>query len=75
MRQARARLRARDVLAEWADLRAGWGDETVGPSQTQLYVTLMRAMGMPDETFGIESVQRRDGSTLMMRGVLPELVA
>jgi hypothetical protein len=54
---------------------AGWSTERVGPSQTQLYVTLMRAMGMPDETFGVESVRTSSGSTLPMRGVLPELVA
>ena len=47
----------------------------MGPAQNQLYVTLMRAMGMSADAFGVESVQRVDGSTLSMRGELPELVA
>ncbi len=58
-----------------ATIEAGWGRETVGPSQTQLYITLMRAMGMSDETFGMTSVPRVGGGTLELRGVLPELLA
>jgi hypothetical protein len=56
-------------------LDVGWGFQTnVGPSQNQLYVTLMQAMGMTDDAFGITSVQRADGSTLSLRGPLAELV-
>jgi hypothetical protein len=57
------------------EIGAGWSRDFVGPSQSQLYVTLMRAMGMTNETFGIESVRKVDGSTLSLGGVLPELVA
>jgi hypothetical protein len=54
----------------------GWGHfVNVGPSQNQLYVTLMRAMGMSVDAFGIESVPRADGGTLSLRGHLPELLA
>lgn len=58
-----------------SEIGAGWGRERVGPGQNRLYVTLMRAMGMSSDAFGVESVQRTDGSTLSLRGELPELVA
>lgn len=54
---------------------AGWGHFTnVGPAQNRLYVTLMRGMGMPDDSFGIESVPRADGGTVSLRGPLTELM-
>lgn len=54
---------------------AGWGFETrVGPSQNQLYVTLMRAMGMAEDEFGVASVTKSDGSALSLRGPLAELM-
>lgn len=56
-------------------IRAGWGFYTnVGPAQNQLFVTLMRAMGMPNESFGVERVARADGSTLSLTGPLTELM-
>ncbi|MDQ3035214.1 MAG: DUF1552 domain-containing protein [Myxococcota bacterium] len=56
-------------------IRAGWGHlANVGPSQNQLYVTLMQAMGMENDRFGIESVARADASTLSLRGPLAELM-
>lgn len=53
----------------------GWGHvNDVGPAQNRLYVTLMRAMGMTNDAFGIESVNRADGSALSLRGPLAELM-
>jgi hypothetical protein len=57
------------------EVRGGWSSTMVGPSHSQLYVTIMRALGMPDETFGIESVTKTDGTALSLRGALPELLA
>ena len=48
----------------------GWDEYRLGGSNGQLYVTLMQAMGMPDETFGASSIQG-----LAIRGPLPELLA
>lgn len=56
-------------------LDVGWGFQTnVGPSQNQLYVSLMRAMGMSDDSFGVDRVSRADGSSLSLRGPLAELM-
>ncbi len=56
-------------------IRAGWGFfANVGPAQNRFYVTLMRAMGMPNESFGIERVSRADDSTLSLTGPLTELM-
>ena len=58
------------------NIGAGWGHfADVGPAQNRLYVTLMRMMGMSDSSFGIESIQKSDGSTLSLRDPLPELLA
>lgn len=57
------------------DIRGGWSSDMVGPAQNRLYVTLMRAMGMTADAFGVESVERADGRTLSLRGELPELLA
>ena len=45
----------------------------IGPSRNQLFVTLLRAFGFEDETFGMAEVRRDDGSILSMRGTLREL--
>jgi hypothetical protein len=59
-----------DVGSPW-DMH---GSHMMGPSLNRLYVTLMRAMGLPDESFGMESCTLMDGSTHDMRGVLSELL-
>lgn len=47
---------------------------SIGPSHSQLYVSLMHAMGMTDrDSFGLPEVTRQDGSTLSLRGPLPML--
>lgn len=48
----------------------GWNEYRLGGSNGQLYVTLMQSMGMPDETFGVTSVQG-----MPIRGPLQELLA
>ena len=45
-----------------------------GPSISQLYTTLLRSFGW-EEDFGLTEVTRRDGSTIDLRGALPELHA
>jgi hypothetical protein len=56
------------------EVRGGWATYSIGPSHSQLYVSIMQALGMPDESFGIDSVPLADGSTLSLRGPLPELM-
>jgi hypothetical protein len=57
-------------------IRAGWGFEVdVGPSHARLYGTLMRAMGMSTDRFGLGSVTASDGRTVSLTGALPELLA
>lgn len=46
----------------------------MGPSMNQLYVSLMRAMGLPDESFGQAEVALADGSMLSLRGALSEII-
>jgi len=48
----------------------GWDEYRIGPSNGNLYVTLMQSMGMSDDTFGVTDVQ---GMTI--RGPLTELLA
>jgi hypothetical protein len=58
----------RDVPCPWAPR----GAFEMGPSLSRLYVTLMRAMGLPDESFGQESMTLADGSSHSLRGTLAE---
>lgn len=54
---------------------AGWGNSySVGPSQNQLFVTLMRAMGMSNGSFGLDSVSKDGGGTLSLTGPLTDLL-
>lgn len=46
----------------------------LGPSHNRLFVTLLRAFGQSDESFGMDAATGADGSSLTMRGVLPELL-
>lgn len=53
-----------------------WGGDTlIGPGESHLRVSLMRAMGLPDEHFGLEEITSSDGSPLSLRGVLPRLTS
>jgi len=45
-----------------------------GPAHNRLHVTLLRAMGQPDTSFGMTSAQGSDGSTIPMTGELGELL-
>jgi len=58
----------RDVLSPWAPHYP----IPLGPSLNRLYVTLMRAMGLPDETFGRMSMPLTDGTTQDFYGTLTE---
>ncbi len=58
----------RDVPSPWTP----HGAFDLGPSLSRLYVTLMRAMGLPDESFGQESMTLADGSVHSLRGTLAE---
>lgn len=44
-----------------------------GPSTNRLFVSLLRAMGQSDDTFGMTTAQGADGSALSLRGPLTEL--
>ncbi len=44
----------------------------IGPGLSRLYVTLMRAMGMADESFGLEEFPLADGTVHSLRGTLAE---
>jgi hypothetical protein len=48
----------------------GWDEYDIGPSNANLYVTLMQSMGMSDDTFGMTDVQG-----MAIRGPLAELIA
>jgi hypothetical protein len=50
------------------------GFANVGPAHNKLLVTLMRAMGQADESFGLTSVPGSAGNTISLQGVLPELL-
>ena len=58
----------RDVPAPWTP-RPPFD---MGPGVSRLYVTLMRSMGLPDESFGQESITLADGSDYSLRGTLSE---
>lgn len=49
------------------------GDFFIGPPNTQLYVSLMQGMGMPDDSFGLTELNDRDGNPVSLRGALPML--
>jgi hypothetical protein len=51
-------------------VEGGWDQYSIGPSNGNLYVTLMQSMGMTDETFGVSDVQGVE-----IRGPLGELIA
>ncbi len=51
-------------------VEGGWDQYSIGPSNGNLYVTLMQSMGMTDETFGMTDVQG-----MQIRGPLGELLA
>lgn len=46
----------------------------LGPAHNRLHVTLLRAFGHPDDSFGMDSATGADGSTLSLRGPLSELL-
>ncbi len=45
----------------------------VGPAHNRLFVSLLRAMGQTDDSFGLREVKGADGSTLNLTGPLTEL--
>jgi hypothetical protein len=49
------------------------GGDEVGLPQSHLFVSAMRAMGLPDDSFGLRSGTARDGSTIDLTGPLPLL--
>lgn len=51
-------------------MEGGWDQYSIGPSNGNLYVTLMQSMGMTDETFGVTDVQG-----MSIRGPLSEIMA
>ncbi|WP_157068912.1 DUF1552 domain-containing protein [Sandaracinus amylolyticus] len=55
-------------------VRQGYSELSIGPAQNQLYVTLMRALGMDVDAFGAESTPLVGGGSLSLRGTLPELL-
>jgi hypothetical protein len=52
-----------------------WDDVTaIGPPVNRLYVSLMNALGQPDDSFGgITEARATDGTTLSLRGALTEI--
>jgi len=53
---------------------ASWGPRNfIGPGNNHLYVSLMRAMGMTDDFYGLPSVDDVDGNPISLRGELPRL--
>lgn len=62
----------RDILSPWVP--NWWRTPTMpmGPGISRLYVTLMRAMGLNDETFGQASLTLGDGTALSLGGTLTE---
>ncbi len=49
------------------------GFPATGPSTNRLFVSLLRAMGQSDDTFGMTTAQGADSSALSLRGPLTEL--
>ncbi len=49
------------------------GMAAMGPGHNRLFVSLMRAMGQPDTSFGQREVRGADGSTISLTGPLSEL--
>jgi hypothetical protein len=49
------------------------GGAAIGPSTSQLYVSLMNAMGMPDDHYGITDAPAEGGGNISLRGPLTEL--
>lgn len=45
----------------------------IGPSTSQLYVSLMNALGLPDDHYGITDAPALGGGTISLRGPLTEL--
>lgn len=58
----------RNTPSPWSPRYPIW----MGPGLSRLYVTLMRAMGLPDETFGQIAITLGDGSSYSMAGTLTE---
>lgn len=46
----------------------------LGPASNRLHVTILRAMGQPDTSFGLASVTDVDGGTISLTGHLTELL-
>lgn len=51
----------------------GHGEFTIGPSQNQLFTTLLRWMGQDDDHFAVPEVTTHTGATISLRGTLSEL--
>jgi hypothetical protein len=49
------------------------GYPRTGPASNRLFVSLLQAMGQPDDSFGATTAQGADGTTLSLRGPLTEL--
>jgi hypothetical protein len=49
------------------------GGADIGPGQSHLFVSAMKAMGMPDDAFGMTTGTALDGSPIDMTGPLPLL--
>ena len=62
----------RDVLSPWVPNYSRTPTIPLGPGITRLYVTLMRAMGLPDESFGDTSLPLADGTMHSRMGTLTE---
>lgn len=62
----------RDVPSPWVPNYSHTPAIPLGPGITRLYVTLMRAMGLPDESFGDTSLPLADGSMHSLMGTLTE---
>lgn len=45
----------------------------IGPAHTKLFVSVMQAMGQPDDSFGLTDVTSSDGTPISMTGGLTEL--
>lgn len=73
VRYPRKHKNPRDVPMAPGQPAAAQPAAPLGPSQSRLFVSLLRAMGQADESFGMDSVLASDGSTLSLRGALTEL--
>ena len=49
------------------------GLPSTGPAHTRLFVSLFKALGQPDDSFGTTTARGNDGSTLWLGGPLAEL--